>query len=957
MPETPGRAPGEEELRLLLVEDNPADVDLVREYLAEGGVSATLRVSATLGDALSRIEEGGWSLVLLDLNLPDSRGLETLEGVLGSNEDLPVVVLTGLGDEETGAAALRGGAQDFLPKDEITGPALRRTLRHAIERKRHEIQVHRAEVRAQRYLDIAEVLLVGLDPDGRITMLNRAGAKLLGYDTPSQVEGENWFDLALPPADRDRFREVHRMLRSGDEELTHYENPIVTRSGVERMMAWKTSLVRGDDDDVVGTLSCGLDISERRASRAQVQLLNEALQSAHDAIVITDLEGRIEWANPAFTGMTGYTLPESIGRTFGELIQSEEHDHAFYRNLWGAILNGEVWQGRIVNRRKDGTLYPEYQSITPVRDASGSIAHFVAVKRDVTEEVRSEKEILRTNRALRVISGGNQALVRSSSEEEILNEVCRVAVEVGGYRFAWIAYMDENDPERIRPVAHRGEEDSYLEEMDFRVTEGEDVRNPIVSAIREREPAVIHELDGEGVDSEWARAASDRGFRSKVALPLVADGECFGALCILSEDPDAFEHGEIEVLSELSEDLAHGIEAHRTRDRAQQLEDQLQQAEKLRAVGQLAGGVAHDFNNYLTVISTLTDVVLQDPGLSEESRDELGEVREAVQSSARLTRQLLAFSRQQVAALQVVDLNDQIRETGSMLDRLLEESIRIEFELAEGPLPVRVDPGQLEQVMMNLTVNARDAMLDGGTLSIDTRREDVARSEEIPERALEPGPYAVLSVRDTGAGIRDEDLQRIFEPFFTSKKEGTGLGLSTVYGIVKQFGGTIRVDSELGSGTRFQIFLPLTDAEKTGGSSTGEPVSDALEGTETVLVVEDQPSVRRAVRRILERSGYEVLECGSLAEATEISRDPDVGIHLLLTDLGLPDGNGREVAERFLETKPGLPVIYTSGYTPQELAHSLTLGKHQHFIEKPFELNELVRLVRGVLDEARPGGS
>lgn len=697
------------------------------------------------------------------------------------------------------------------------------------------------------------------------------------------------------------------------------------------------------------------DASDRTAAREEIQLLHEALQAAGNAIVITDLDGRIEWANPAFTAMTGYSLPEAVGHTFGELIQSGEHDDAFYRNLWETITRGDVWEGRIVNRRKDGSLYPEYQTITPVRDSSGEIAHFIAVKRDDTDRVRRERELRRANRALRVISGGNQALVRTSDEQELLDEVCRVAVEAGGYPFAWIGFVSDDDPERIRAAAHRGDGGAYLERADLSLGDPEIGGGPVGRAVRTGEVAVVRALDDEGGGAPWEREAAALGYRSKIAVPLVDGGRTFGALSIYANDPRAFDEREVEVLAELGEDLAHGISMHRVRRRKAELEDQLQQAEKLRAVGQLAGGVAHDFNNFLTVITTLTDLVLDDPSLSEEARAELREVREAADSSSRLTRQLLAFSRQQVAALEVVDLNDQVRRMVSMLDRILEESIRVRLRLAEEPLPVRVDPGQLEQVMMNLSVNARDAMPEGGTLTIATERRSESRHEELPGDRPDADSWVVLTVADTGTGIDEDDLPRIFEPFFTDKDDGTGLGLSTVYGIVKQFGGAIRVDSERGRGTRFEIVLPAQEDAEPDATAAGEAEAETVEGSERVLVVEDEASVRRAVRRVLERSGYRIAGCGSVGEAVELRDDPEVSVDLLVTDLGLPDGSGREVARAFREAYPELPVVFMSGYTRDESDYALELGDDQRFIQKPFDHGDLVRLVRSALD-GRNGG-
>jgi PAS domain S-box-containing protein len=387
-----------------------------------------------------------------------------------------------------------------------------------------------------------------------------------------------------------------------------------------------------------------------------------------------------------------------------------------------------------------------------------------------------------------------------------------------------------------------------------------------------------------------------------------------------------------------------------------QLEVQLRQAQRMEAVGQLAGGVAHDFNNLLTAITGCTTLLLDSLGPNDPRIEEVQEISRAAQRAADLTRQLLAFGRRQLLQPVVLDLNDTVRDAGKLLRRLLGENIRIETGLAPDLGRVRADRGQLEQVLLNLAVNARDAMPHGGTLLIQTRNV----APEDPDLRIRPEPgaagYVLLRVSDSGVGIDEATRGRIFEPFFTTKEvgKGTGLGLSTVYGIVKQSGGEIWVDSEVGRGTTFTICLPRTEAgEPKGVDAPARPASLAT-GHETVLVVEDEASLRRVTRRTLESRGYAVLEAGGAEEALAILQSRGAPVDLLVTDVVMPGGNGAELAVQARGLFPGLPVLFISGYADEEtLRHGVDQAEAV-LLSKPFSADDLVLRVRKLLD-ARAG--
>jgi len=378
----------------------------------------------------------------------------------------------------------------------------------------------------------------------------------------------------------------------------------------------------------------------------------------------------------------------------------------------------------------------------------------------------------------------------------------------------------------------------------------------------------------------------------------------------------------------------------------------LRQSQKMDAIGQLAGGVAHDFNNILSALLMQTELLEATEHLPVEVMDGLKQIRADANRAADLTRQLLQFGRRQVMQLRNLDLNEVVANLAKMIARIIGEDVQMRIKLHPAPLVTHADVGMLEQVLMNLVVNARDAMPEGGRLRIETAEnvvdEDGARLH--PDAA--PGHYVCISVSDTGSGIPPEVLPRIFEPFFTTKQvgKGTGLGLATVFGIVKQHAGWIKVDNHPGQGVTFWICLPASTVTAAAAAAT-EAKSKPRGGGETILLAEDEPGVRRSLRVILERQGYKVLEAANGIEALDLWLAHRRKVALLLTDLVMPGGlNGQEVAEQLRAAQPNLKVIYTSGYSPEIAGRELQLRAGENFVAKPFVLDDLLETIRRCLD-------
>jgi len=381
-----------------------------------------------------------------------------------------------------------------------------------------------------------------------------------------------------------------------------------------------------------------------------------------------------------------------------------------------------------------------------------------------------------------------------------------------------------------------------------------------------------------------------------------------------------------------------------------QLEDQLRQAQKMEAVGMLAGGVAHDFNNLLTIITGYSQLILNNLRPDDLNRHSVEQIMRAGERAGALTKQLLAFSRRQVLQPKVVDINRLVTSMTTMLQRLIGEDVDLRIVLRPDVGRVHADPGQVEQVMMNLVVNARDAMPKGGILTVETSNVELDESYASRHIEVKSGPYVMLGVSDNGAGMDEATRARLFEPFFTTKGagKGTGLGLSTVFGIVKQSGGSLQVYSEPGSGTSVKVFLPRIEQPAALDPEAQKKV--IRRGHETVLLVEDDDMVRNLVRETLERDGYTVIDANNPLEARRASDKYPGTIHLLITDVVMPKTNGRELAEQLLKRRPNMRVLYMSGYTDNAIASSGVLQKEMAFLQKPFTPVALTGKVREVLE-------
>lgn len=629
-------------------------------------------------------------------------------------------------------------------------------------------KLYGSEQRFRMAVDQFPYAFVMYDSEGRIQFVNGKARAMIGM-ADSEIVGRRTEEVVQP-----EFAEAMMPLyRDAVETRTRMQKECgLTVSGERRTYYLDCVPILDDAGNVHQTIGVGWDITERKQAEEERAMLTTAIQNAAEAVFMTDAQGRIEYANPAFSQITGYGPDDVVGMPTSRL-KSGRQGEAFYKSMWESLRRGELWHGRFVNRRKDNSLYEWNASISPVRDADGNLAHFVCVTRDVTAEVA--------------------------------------------------------------------------------------------------------------------------------------------------------------------------------------LERQLRQAQKLEAIGTLAGGVAHDFNNILAAILGYAEMALHELTPGTAAHDDVQNVVQASSRATELVRQILTFSRQMEERRIHVRIESIVREALTLLRALIPSSVEIRESLDGQGGYVLADPSQLHQVVVNLCTNAYQAMVDGkGFIDVSLRPFSL-HSETTPAcSGLQAGLYMVLRVQDTGSGMDKDTLEHIFDPFFTTKGmgKGTGLGLSTVHGIVRAHGGAVSVQSELGKGTVFDVYLPATEEPKSVEQAQQQPIAG---GAERILVVDDEETLADLLRRQLERFGYRVERVTDSEEALRMFRADPRGFDLLITDQNMPRLTGMQLAQEVLRAREDMPIILATGYSERlSREEALSLGIRA-YLNKPIETYRMARVVREVLDEAALG--
>jgi two-component system cell cycle sensor histidine kinase/response regulator CckA len=768
--------------------------------------------------------------------------------------------------------------------------------------------------------------------------------------------------------------------------------------------------------------------------------------------------------------LSDFTLPMFDGAAALAVVQEIQPNVPFL------FISGTLGEERAVESLKDGAT--DYVLKEGLNRLGPAVRRALREARERAEKLRAESHVCKLNRTYMVLSAVNQLIVRDGEPQDVLDGACRLAVEKGGFRMAWIGMLDSTG-QFLKPAASAGVLEGYLDTINIDLRDAARSGGPTARALLSREYQISNDIKNDPLMKPWRAAALERGYRATAAFPLIVAGKSVGIFSLYATAPNSFDEDELRLLDELATDIAFALEncqreqqrqhtleqlraseerfreladtvqevfwitdpvKHRilyispayakiwgrscqslydnphswmdaiypedrervryaaetqqtggtydeeyriirpdeqirwirdtafpVRDAAgrvervvgvarditdrRQMAEQLRQSQKMEAIGQLAGGVAHDFNNILAVMMLQAKLSSGVEHTPKEVLDGLQQIHAAAERAADLVRQLLLFSRKQMMQARNLDLNKAVTSLTKMLHRIIGEDVHLQLHLHPTPLIIRADAGMLDQVLINLVVNSRDAMPSGGQLLIHTTEKDVDQNFVRLNPDVIPGHYVCLSVTDTGAGIPLDILPRIFEPFFTTKEpgKGTGLGLATVFGIIKQHGGFIKVESEPGRGACFRIFLP-------SAKTTSEPLACVAQckprgGRETILLVEDDNAVRSLSRAILERHGYRVLEATHGVHALKLWEEHRETVSLLVTDLVMPAGlSGQKLASRLQQDKPQLKVIFTSGYSSEVAGRQVDSQLGENFLQKPFLPDQFLETIRRCLD-------
>ena len=891
-------------LKLLIVEDSKDDAALLLRHLSNEGYEVQATIAQTPAEMESALAEVKWDVVVSDYSMPHFSALDALAIVKESNLDIPFIIVSGVIGEDVAVEAMRVGIHDYLMKDNLTrlAPAIEREIQNAASRRTRrqtEKALRRSEanlVNAQRIAhigswerDLVNNQLVWSDEVYRIFGVSKE-------DFGATLES---FVNFIHPEDRQSVQATTDAALSQNAPY-NIEYRIIRPDGEERVVCEIGGMTFDESGNPIWFTSTVQDITERNAAETEMRLMKSAVDSIAEGIIVSDArkpDNPTIYSNAAFERLTGYSFEEIEGRNC-RILQGAETNRRTVDEIREALEKEKTFRGEILNYHKNGTAFWNELSISPVFDQSGQLTNFVGVQQEVTARKIAEESMRQAEARYRDLVESSPAIVYLAKP---FPPFAPIYVSPNIARFGYTSEEWLSRPDMWLSLIHEEDRDRVLRTTKVAISQGLDTDLEYRIIARDGSTHWLHDKGRIISDNQGKRV----GWQG--------------------------------VILDITETKG--------------LEEQLRQSQKLESVGRLAGGIAHDFNNMLTAINGYSELTLRKLEAEDPLRRNIEEIKKAGERSALLTHQLLAFSRRQVLQPVVLDLIEIITDTIGLLQRLIGEDVELVTALNPKTARVSVDPGQLSQIIMNLAVNARDAMPHGGKLTIETANVFLEPVEARQKVGILPGAYVMLAICDTGSGISDKIRQHIFEPFFTTKEvgRGTGLGLATVYGIVKQSGGNIEVDSQEGVGTTFRIYLPRV-ADQADATKRKDIQPESPAGTETILLVEDEELVRNLSREILETCGYTVMEAENGAEAFSICEANACQIDLLMTDVVMPQMGGRELAEKLTARLPNLRILFTSGYNDNAVVRHGVTEVNVNFIQKPFTFDALARKVRELLD-------
>jgi PAS domain S-box-containing protein len=1083
--------------------------------------------------------------------MPGMDGFQVMEGLkaIETGGYLPVLVLTAQPDHKL--RALKAGARDFLSKPFDLAEVVVRVhnmlevrLLHmeaenaATERNSREQALHESQYLIEGILNAMPVRVFWKDENLNYLGCNAVFARDAGFADPKDIIGKDdyqmgWRDQAELYRSDDR-----QVIESGCSKFLIEESQTTPEGKTITLLSSKVPL-RNSEGEISGVLGTYMDITERKKAEAHLLLQVRALEAAANAIVITDTKGVIEWANPAFTAFTGYSAAEALGKT-PRLLKSGKHDDKFYQSLWETILAGKTWHGELINRRKDGTLYEEEMTITPMRGINGKIAHFIAIKQDITKRKMEEEQLLwktafleaQVNSSLDgilILNNEGKKILQNQRMIDLWNIPVEIADEADDQRQReWVISQVKNPPQFAGEVAELDAHPDEISHSDVELADGrifERYSSPVrgmdgkhygrirtyrditerkreeenlrrfATVVRDSNDAITIQ-DFNGRITAWNRGAELMyGYGEKEALLMnierltasdkVAEQKEFIRRLIAGEAITSFETRRVtkdgrvlnvwmtvtkllgeagnpiglasterditerkragEQIAEQASLLDHArgailvrdldgkflywnkgaermygwmsqeavgrtvLEIHRTdpkkfeeinklvisqgewngeilhlakdgreitcdlnctliRDdegrpksilvistditEKKKLEAQFMRAQRMESIGTLAGGIAHDLNNILAPIMMSIEL-LKETASDPQSTKMLETIEVSAKRGADIVRQVLSFARGMEGEKIEVQPKHLLKDLESIIKNTFPKDIRLQFSIPNDTWTILGDPTQVHQVLLNLCVNARDAMPNGGTLTIGVENCVIDEQYAAMNLQAKPGCYVKISVTDSGTGIPPEILDRIFDPFFTTKElgKGTGLGLSMVMTIVKSHEGFINVYSEPGKGTTFKVYLPATELSSEARMIQMQSLSPPRGNGETILVLDDEASILAITSQTLQAFGYRVLTATNGANGMVVYAKHKNEIAVVLTDMAMPIMDGPATIHSLMQINPAVKIIAASGLNANGgVAKASSFGV-KHFLTKPFTTGTLLKTLRTVLDE------
>lgn len=781
--------------------------------------------------------------------------------------------------------------------------------------------------------------------------------ELLGFEDHELPNTHEQWLTRIHPDDVDRALKTLNDYLEGKTGQYRLEHRLKHKDGTYRWILARGACLRDADGKPFRIAGSHTDISARKAAeeklRQNERLLQNITENMFDLVTLTDLDGKRLYTSPSCERVLGYTPEFLQGRQVSEFVHPEDRGFVFKKQA--AIRKNNTEQRALFRYRKADGSYVWLETLGKlVHNEQQEPDGLIFSSRDVSSRVKTEQQLekayldakMRANELELLLNAAK--LIAEGGDFRIVKEILEMSRKTTGAQSGyWALITPEGNQEEIYCLESGCQKSTAKHELsmadcDLQMKACKSGRAIFVNNFLETDEAGLIPADHIPLNNI-------------LFAPVMVSGKALGIIALANKPAD-FTDQDLHLVESFAQLAAIAQKNRLSTEERNRLETQLFQAQKMESIGRLAGGVAHDFNNLLTVIQGFSDLMHESLDHNDPLQGDVAEIRKAAKSASSLTSQLLAFSRKQIIAPKATNLNALLARSEKMLRRLIGEDVDLIFVPGKDLGLVNIDPNQIDQILVNLAVNARDAMPEGGKLTYETRNVVLEDEHAFIRQADINGDFIQIAVTDTGIGITPENMKQIFEPFFTTKPQGkgTGLGLATIYGIVKQNKGYINVYSEPGHGTTFKIYLPRFSA----GIEAPENESSASDqgGHETVLLVEDQDLVRKLAKRALQKKGYTVIEAENGRDAIPLFEQAQEQIDLLLTDVVMPHMNGNELYRKLNETKPGLKVLYMSGYAEEAIAHHGVLDRNTNFIQKPFRPADLTGMIRKVLDRADTTG-